>query len=189
MAEKRLYRLKVTLRDSRPPIWRRFEVPADVTMLKLHQILQLVMGWTDSHLHQFRRGETLYGEPDPEFGIRLQNEKRVRLAEVLPKPKDRMAYEYDFGDGWQHDIVLEDISSPEPRVRYPRVLAGKRACPPEDIGGIGGYFDFLEALSDPKHPEHEEMLEWWGSDFDPKEFDVEEVNLCLHPGSRPRPDA
>ncbi|MGH9866979.1 MAG: plasmid pRiA4b ORF-3 family protein [Candidatus Polarisedimenticolia bacterium] len=189
MAERQLYKLKVTLQDSRPPIWRRFEVPADVTLFKLHQILQLVMGWTDSHLHQFRRGETLYGESDPEFGIRRRNEKRVRLAEVLLKPKDRMVYEYDFGDGWQHDIVLEDTPSPEPRVRYPRVLAGKRACPPEDIGGMWGFYGFLEAIRDPKHPEHEEMLEWWGSDFNPEEFDVEEVNLVLHPGSRRRPDA
>ena len=182
----RVYRLKVTLRRSRPPIWRRVEVSADVTLFKLHQILQIVMGWTDSHLHQFERGNTYYGEPDPEFGMQRQNERRVQLAEVLRKPKDRMHYEYDFGDGWDHDVVLESITLAGPGDPLPRVLAGKGACPPEDVGGLGGYYDFLEALRDPKHPEHDDMVQWRGGNFDPKAFDLDELNKCFQPRARRR---
>lgn len=182
----RVYTLKVTLRGSRPPIWRRFEVPGEVTLLKLHEILQAVMGWTDSHLHQFRRGDVLYGESDPEWGIRRQSERRVRLSDVLREPKDRLLYEYDFGDGWEHDVILEGITPREAGVRYPHVLAGRRAGPPEDVGGIWGYHDFLEAIRDPKHPEHQDMLEWGGSDYDPDEFDVDEVNGYFHHQARKR---
>ena len=109
--DSRVYRLKVTLRGSRPSVWRRVEIDADVTLFRLHEILQIVMGWTDSHLHQFRRGSMLYGQPDPEFGMHRENERRIRLREVLRKLKDRMIYEYDFGDGWEHEIVLEASES------------------------------------------------------------------------------
>ena len=183
MAQKQqLFQLKVTLRGARPPIWRRFEVPADVTLYELHRILQIVMGWTDSHLHQFRRGKTLYGQSDREFGVRCQNEKKVRLQDVLRKAKDRMIYEYDFGDGWEHDLVREGIASPSAQVRYPRVLAGKGACPPEDVGGIWGYGEFLQAIRDPKHPEHEDMVGWCGGGFDPDAFDADALNRILSGG-------
>lgn len=135
---KPIYQLKVTLRGSRPPIWRRILVLGDITLYQLHRIIQVVMAWTESHLHQFRRGNIDYGASDPEFGVKRQNERRVRPYEVLQKPKDRMGYEYDFGDGWEHDVLLEEICSPRRAARYPQVLAGKRACPPEDVGGIGG---------------------------------------------------
>ena len=182
----RVYRLKVTLRGSRPSIWRRVEVSADVTLFKLHQILQIVMGWTDSHLHHFERGNTYYGQPDPEFGMQRQNERRVQLAEVLRKPKDRMHYEYDFGDGWEHDVVLESITLAGPGEHLPRVLAGKGACPPEDVGGIGGYYHFLEALRDSKHPEHDDMVQWCGGNFDSKAFDLDEANEYFQPRTRRR---
>lgn len=121
----RRYRLKVTLRRSRPPIWRRLEVDAGVTLAQLHDILQIVMGWTDSHLHQFRRGSTYYGQPDPELGMERENERRIRLREVLRRPKDRMVYEYDFGDGWEHDIVLEAIGEAGGEKPPVRVVTGK----------------------------------------------------------------
>ena len=186
--DSKTYRLKVTLRGSRPVIWRRVEVDARVTLFQLHQILQIVMGWTDSHLHQFRRGSTYYGESDPEFGMDRENERRARLREVLRRPKDRMVYEYDFGDGWEHDIVLEAIGPATGEKLPVRVLAGKCACPPEDVGGLGGYYRFLEAIQNPKHPEHREMLEW-GGDFDPDAFEIAAINKYFQKRPRERRDA
>ena len=182
------YRLKVTLRGSRPAIWRRVEVNADVSLFGLHQILQVVMGWTDSHLHEYRRGSTCYGQSDPEFGMRGENERRIRLREVLRKPKDRMVYEYDFGDGWEHDVVLESSGLPVEGGPEVRVVAGRGACPPEDVGGIGGYYRFLEAIADPKDPEHKGMLEWSGP-FDPDAFDVDDINEYFRKTRRRRTDA
>ena len=175
-----IHQIKVMLRGSRPPIWRRFIVQSDVTLYKLHHILQVVMGWTDSHLHQYRIGNTYYGEPNDEFGMRRQNEKRVRLNELLRKPKDRMVYEYDFGDSWDHEILIEKILPMEKGTQYPVCIKGKRACPPEDVGGVWGYSDFLKTIMNPKDPEYEDMLEWADGDFDPELFDVEEVNKRLN---------
>jgi len=186
MAEEMVYQLKVTLRGSRPPIWRRTQVPKNVTLDRLHQILQVIMGWTDSHLHQFRVGDTHYGTPDPEYGFEVKDEKKVRLDAVLHRPRARLVYEYDFGDGWEHDVVLEKTVSATPDRRYPLVLADKRRCPPEDVGGIGGYYHFLQAIADPKHPEHRDMSEWCGESFDPDAFDVQEVNAAFHGGWRRR---
>lgn len=177
-----VFRLKVTLRGSKPPIWRRFLVPGDLTLKRLHDCLQMVMGWTDSHLHQFEAGGVRYGTSDREFGAERVSENRTRIDQVLVRPKDRMSYEYDFGDGWVHDIVLESILPAEPDGRYPLIEAGKRACPPEDIGGIYGYGDFLDAIADPGHPEHEELMEWIGGSFDPESFDVRQANLAIHGG-------
>ena len=182
---KRVYQIKVTLRGTKPPIWRRLQVFSDITLYRLHTILQVAMGWTDSHLHQFWASGIYYGTPDPELGLARRNDRQVRLEEVLRKPKDRMLYEYDFGDGWEHDIVLEDVLAPHPKRRYPLVIAGKRACPPEDVGGVGGYYDFLEAIQNPKHPEHREMVEWWGGSFDPEAFDVQATNRIFHGGWGP----
>lgn len=183
---KVLYQLKVTLRGSRPAIWRRFQVPSDISLERLHRILQVVMGWTDSHMHEFRAGETSYGQPDREFGMERKDERRVRLEQVLRSPKDRIMYEYDFGDSWEHDIVLEAAATPAPGGRYPLVLSGKGACPPEDVGGIGGYYHFLQVMKDPKDPEHRDMIEWSGGRFDPDAFDSQEVNRAFHGGWGPR---
>ena len=187
--DSKVYRLKVTLRGSRPSVWRRLEVRADVTLFRLHQILQIVMGWTDSHLHQFRRGSTYYGQPDPELGMDRKNERRIRLNDVLRKAKDRMVYEYDFGDGWEHDIVLQASGSGTAVTPQVRVLAGRGACPPEDVGGIGGYYGFLEAIRNPKHPEHRDMLEWCGGHFDPDAFEIDEINEYFRKRPRRRTDA
>ncbi len=179
MKDKIIYQLKVTLRGTRPPIWRRVRVASDVTLYRLNDILQTVMGWTNSHLHHFRAGGTFYGTPDPEFGFEIHNEKKFRLGEVLRRPKERMVYEYDFGDGWEHDVVLEAVTATVPGERYPVVVAGKRRCPPEDVGGVVGFYDFLETMADPKHPEHKNMREWWGGIFDAKAFDIQDVNAAL----------
>src|SRR4051794_24697397 len=175
-----IYQLKITLRDSKPPIWRRVEVPDTVTLAQLHQIIQASMGWYDSHLHQFTVGRIHYGVPDPDDFEEVRDERRVRLNQILTEPKQKLVYEYDFGDGWEHVMLLEKVLAPEQGTEYPRCIAGKRACPPEDVGGVWGYASFLEIMRDPKHPEHAEMLEWVGGEFDPEEFDLAVVNQALH---------
>jgi hypothetical protein len=180
-----VFQLKVTLKGSKPPIWRRILVRGSTTLPRLHRCLQIVMDWADYHLHLFvvrdaYRGEITYGEPDPEYGDDgTRNEKRIRLDRIVAEPKDRFVYEYDFGDGWEHNIVVEKVLPPDPKARYPVCLTGKRASPPEDVGGIWGYYEFLEAIADPAHPEHQEKLDWIGGSFDPEEFDLETTNALL----------
>jgi hypothetical protein len=171
-----IYRLKVTLRGIRPAIWRRIEAPADTPLFEFHRTVQAAMGWTDSHLHQFFHQGICYGAPDHEYDMPSVSERRTRLGDLLQRPKDRLIYEYDFGDSWEHDVVLEDIYEAQPEVRYPRVIAGKRACPPEDVGGYPGYAEFVDAISNPAHEEHNSMLEWIGGRFDPESFDVIAAN-------------
>lgn len=181
-AAPRAYRLTVTLQDVRPPIWRRFTVRDDITLLKLHELLQIIMGWTDSHLHEFVAGGMRLSRPEFDLPAPRADESRVRLRDVLKKPSDRLVYEYDFGDGWEHAIVLEEILAHEPRARYPVILGGKRACPPDDCGGPPGYEHLLEVLAKPGHPEHEDLREWAGEGFDPERFDVGALNRAFHGG-------
>lgn len=173
------YQLKITLRGSRPPIWRRFVVPESITLPKLHNVIQIVMGWTDSHLHEFIVGRVSYGVPDPEWPLGSRNEARVRINQLVDNEKQKMLYLYDFGDGWEHVIELEKIIVGDKTSSKPRCIAGKRACPPEDCGGIYGYYDLLVAIKDPDHPEHENMIEWLGGDLDSEFFDVDEINKIL----------
>jgi hypothetical protein len=182
MATKaKIYQFKVTLKGIRPPIWRRFQVESNLTFLDLHQVIQAVMGWYDAHLHQFFVGgynitdrttleESGYGDADV---------AKTRLDEFVGQEGQKFVYEYDFGDSWEHELLLEKILEAEAGVNYPRCLKGKRNCPPEDCGGVWGYAEFLEALQDPENPEYEEMLEWLDDDFDPEEFDLEGVNEKL----------
>jgi hypothetical protein len=183
MAKKDIYQIKVTLKHSRPPIWRRIQVPGDTRLDKLHGILQTVMGWWDAHLHQFIVGrDTYYGQPHPayeESGADMLDETKVRLDQIATLEKFSFVYEYDFGDSWEHILLVEKILPPEPDVRYPRCLKGKRACPPEDVGGVWGYEAFLAALNDPEHPDHESMLDWFGDEFDPEAFDLKAINAGL----------
>ena len=178
-ATAQVCQIKVTLDSSSPPIWRRILVPGNVTLEKLHYILQVAMGWTDSHLHQFIVGQTYYGEPDPEYGPTMRDEGRVKLSRIVTGVGFQFRYEYDFGDSWLHTLSVEEILLPEPGQQYPVCLDGKLACPPEDVGGVGGYYLFLEAIQEPEHPEHEDYLEWIGGDFDPDEFDLNETNRIL----------
>jgi hypothetical protein len=177
-----IYQLKVTLEGSKPPIWRRLQVAEDTTLGELHDIIQVAMGWTDSHLHQFIVGGTYYGLPDPDWDDlhEMRDERQFRLDEIAAKEGTKFRYEYDFGDSWLHEVLVEKIMSPAPEEEYPLCVKGRRACPPEDVGGIWGYEEFLEAIRDPKHPEHEEYLEWIGGPFDPEEFDLDETNEFLH---------
>jgi len=176
-----IYQVKITLKYVRPPIWRRVQVRGDITLAKLHEIIQIAMGWFDSHLHQFRMGKVYYGTPDvDEFSeLTLKDDSKAQLGRVLTKPKQKIIYEYDFGDGWEHEILLEKVFPPEPGIRYPRCLGGARACPPEDCGGVGGYANFLAAIRDPNHEEHDEYLDWIGGEFDPEEFELDEADAGL----------
>ncbi len=178
---EKIYQIKITLKYIRPPIWRRVQVRADVTLAEFHRLLQIAMGWYDSHLHQFIVGKTYYGTPDiDEFSeLNLKDDSKAQLGRVLTKPKQKLIYEYDFGDGWEHEILLEKVFAPEPGVRYPRCIGGARACPPEDCGGAGGYENFLAAIRDPGHEEHDEYLDWIGGAFDPEEFELDEVDTVL----------
>ena len=179
MAKAQIYQLKVTLRGSKPPIWRRLQVESNNTLAELHRILQRAMGWYNAHLHQFIDGRTYYGEPHPDYGLDMEDESKVRLNQIMSEPKDKFFYEYDFGDSWEHELLLEKVLTADPATSYPVCLKGKGACPPEDCGGVWGYYDLLETIQNPDHPEHQDMLEWLGGDFDPDEFSVEEVNERL----------
>ncbi len=174
-----VYQLKITLKGIRPPIWRRILVPSTMTLPRLHQAIQISMGWTDSHLHQFIVGRTRFGMPDPDYNDGTRNEKSVQIQQLMTQEKDTVTYEYDFGDGWEHEIKLEKILPVEKGQRLPVCVAGKRACPPDDCGGVGGYYHILEAIEDPENPEYEEILYWLGESFDPEEFDLQEVNEVL----------
>ncbi len=173
-----VFQLKVTLKGIRPPIWRRILVRGSTTLYRFHDIVQVVMGWEDEHLHEFVVGDTHYGVPDPDWGLDVKNEARVKLGQIVAQPKDRILYEYDFGDGWLHEILVEKVLPAEPDVHYPVCVKGKRACPPEDVGGEWGYATFLEAIADPENPEYDDMVEW-GGEFDPEEFDLEAINAGL----------
>jgi hypothetical protein len=177
--DKMMYQIKVTLNGIRPPVWRRLLVPSSLSLKDLHDILQVAIGWTDSHLHQFVAKGTFYGEPDPEFEMERLDETRVRVDEVLRKEKDAMTYEYDFGDGWEHKIVLEKVLANPEASFAPSCIAGARACPPEDCGGVWGYANLLQIISDSSHPEYEEMVEWLGDEFDPGRFDISGTNSIL----------
>lgn len=188
-----LWQLKVTLEDTEPPIWRRLVVPSELTLVELHAVLQLAMGWTNSHLHAFRVGQARFELPAPEPGWvdgdqDAADERLARLSEVVPDPKARFSYEYDFGDSWEHKIVVEKAVSAEPGVAYPRVVDGALACPPEDVGGVGGYYEFLAAMADRRHPRHKELREWHRRPFAAEAFDAAPINRCLdalfHPPAR-----
>lgn len=176
-----IYQLKVTLEleGAATPVWRRIQVRADVSLFRLHQFLQRVMGWEDYHMHQFIVGKTFYGSAERAFGFEVLSDRNTSLRQVAPSPKRKFFYQYDMGDSWQHTILVEKILTPEPGVHYPVCMAGERACPPEDCGGVWGYANLLEAIGDPKHPEHDERLQWLGRPFDPEAFDIASVNRRL----------
>jgi hypothetical protein len=178
-SEPQIYQIKVTLHNSKPPIWRRILLPGDITLAQLHDILQAVMGWYDAHLHLFIVEGVRYGVPHPDDFVEVKSERRVRLNQIAPAVKSKFVYEYDFGDSWEHDLLVEKILPPEAGARYPVCIKGRRACPPEDVGGVWGYAGFLEAIRDPDHPEHEEYVEWIGGEFDPEAFDLDEINAAL----------
>jgi hypothetical protein len=178
-----VYQIKVTLLGANPPIWRRLVVPADMTLERLHDVLQLAMGWEDCHLHEYVIGKQRFGTPDPTLKLRglpgIASEQTARLSNVLGKVGAKALYTYDFGDGWEHEIEVEKILSPDTIQVYPACVDGERHGPPEDCGGVPGFYNLLDAIGDPKHEQHEEMREWGDEDFDPEAFSIDEINIRL----------
>lgn len=186
-----IFQIKVALVGSDPEIWRRLLVPASITLAALHNVLQIAMGWDSSHLHEFRKGKQYYGMPNPDevfFNVpRTIDDRKVRLDEVLLRVGSNFVYTYDMGDSWEHAIVLEKRLPADPNLTYPACLGGERACPPEDCGGVYGFYDLLEASRVPKHSRHEELLEWVGEEWVPDAFSPDDVNQRLHARRRRRP--
>ena len=187
-----VYQLKVVLLDSEPSIWRRLLVPGNANLGWLHAVLQVAMGWTNSHLHHFITPEARYCDleynEDTGFGPKPDlEEKKAKIAQVLPRKGAHFLYEYDFGDSWRHEIRVEQVLPPDRTSSKLAVcVAGARACPPEDCGGVWGYANLLKALKNPKHPEHKDMVEWLGRPIDPEAFDVAHVNTWLKKLKWPR---
>jgi hypothetical protein len=175
---RHIYQLKISLADVTPPVWRRVLVPGGYTLDRLHRVIQYAMGWQNCHLHCFDIEGVQYGEPDPDGELALRDELDVRLDAVAAKG-GRFLYTYDFGDWWEHEIIVEDVFGAEPDERYPACVGGERACPPEDVGGAFGYARFLAAISDPSHAEHEAMATWIGRPFDPAEFAMDRATTLL----------
>jgi Plasmid pRiA4b ORF-3-like protein len=175
------YQLRVTLRDLEPKIWRGLLVPDTTTLAQLHRILQIAMGWTNSHMHEFVIAKTRYGVPDREWQDvnPTLNEKHFTLAAVLQNGVKKFNYLYDFGDGWEHEVRVEKSLLAAGLPPSAQCTAGANACPPDDVGGVPGYCDFVAAILDPKHPDHDEMLQWCGGRFDPYNFDIDSVNTEL----------
>jgi len=179
----KVFQFKITLKGIRPPIWRRIQIPETYTFWDLHVAIQDAMGWFDSHLHRFEilnpstGMEEEIGIPDEEFEwdtVTLPGWKQ-KMADYFSMNNTKSEYVYDFGDNWEHIVKLEKILPRQEGIPYPKCTDGKRACPPEDCGGSWGYEDFLKAITNPKHREHKEMLDWVGGSFDPEHFDIKEV--------------
>lgn len=180
-----VFQLKVTLLEIKPIIWRQVLVKDITTLHQLHWIIQLAVGWTNSHHHQFLINGRYYSQPEfdigelDDLGYIVENEKKAYLNEFHLSIGDKFVYEYDFGDSWHHEILLEKILPFEREIRYPKCIAGKMACPPEDVGGVTGYEHFLQIIKNPKHEEHEDMLIWADGSFDPKYFSTDAANEKL----------
>ena len=182
-----MYQLKIQLVGIDPPIWRKFAVPADITMDRLHDVIQIVMGWEDEHLHSFRIGNNRYEKKYPESELEEgRDSSKYRLCDLINRNKQTFQYLYDFGDSWNHKITLEDKNYSNADLKTTLAcIKGKRACPPEDVGGVPGYYELLEALANPKDPEdmddeeYDIFTEVFGDDFDAEEFDMEEINKAL----------
>jgi len=188
-------RLKITLDDVKPVVLRRIEVPLALRLDRLHHVLQIVIGWTDSHLYEFRVRGIGFGIPDPDWDFRdgpIDARKTTLLAAIEDTGAKSFKYLYDFGDGWEHSIKIEKIQPAAPGLTYPRLLDAAGRCPPEDVGGHWGYQEMLEALADPVHERHAEMLDWLGTDFDPDApidtdaIDIDLLTLAKRWARRPR---
>ncbi|HBG27610.1 MAG: hypothetical protein A2Y10_15770 [Planctomycetes bacterium GWF2_41_51] len=177
-----IYQLEVWLNEIEPRIWRKFEVPSNIRLDKLNGVIQDVMGWTNSHLHSFNAGENEYSMPypgDESYNEGMLDERKAKLTDIVGRSKDRFVYVYDFGDNWEHIVELVEIKEPQRGVKYPVCLAGERACPPEDCGGPWSYPEFLQTLRGRNKKERQELIDWLGYEFNPEEFDIDEINQML----------
>lgn len=170
-------RLHIVLSDTDPEIWRRVDVPVDASLKMLHDIIQAAMGWQDYHIWEFEADERRYGLPDPEWpDDALAPAKNIKLGTLIERGIRQLDYMYDMGDGWHHRITVEAVEPSQGDTKYPRYIDGARRCPPEDVGGTPGFENFLEAINDPTHPDHAELIEWYdecyGGAYDPNTIDL-----------------
>ena len=163
-----IFQLKISLKHIQPPIWRRVLVPGNVSLEYLHLVIQTVMPWLDYHLHHFQKGEIFYGVPQIDDFLEYVDSSDTELSDVFANTGDKIIYEYDFGDSWNHEILLEQVLEANPEILYPICVAGERACPPEDCGGPHGFAMMLESLANPEHEEHESYIVWTDGGFDPE---------------------
>ncbi len=177
-------RLRIVLADTDPFIWRRVDVPVDANLKMLHDVIQGAMGWLDYHLWEFEADDKRYGVPDPDWpDDRLFAAKNTKLRTLLDRDVHQFLYTYDMGDNWEHIVTVEAVRDGEAGTKYPRYVEGERRAPPEDCGGTPGFEAFLEAVTDPRHPEHEDATEWhqgcYGKPFDPDEIDERDAKLSI----------
>jgi hypothetical protein len=179
----KIYQIQITLTNSNPIIWRRFLIQPYLSLSDFHMVIQIIMGWRNSHLHQFIKNETFYSErlKDDASWEDLNNVdyKGLKISDLLVNENDKIDYEYDFGDSWHHDVILEKILLVSDKSQYLICLDGKLSCPPEDCGGIWGYADLLQVFNNPKHKDYADLLDWLDGEFDPDHFDKEAVNKIL----------
>ena len=180
-----IYQIQISLQRITPKIWRRVLIPSDLPLADLHKVIQTVMGWENEHLHQFIKDRKFYSvqmENDFDWNEKENSDYKklkLKINKLIANPKDKIQYEYDFGDGWLHEIELEQILPVDPAIKYPVCIEGKNNCPPEDCGGPWGYMDLLEAAKNKRSKAYKEYKEWLGEDFDPEEFDMNEINELL----------
>ncbi|TXN06686.1 plasmid pRiA4b ORF-3 family protein [Methylobacterium sp. WL103] len=176
----RIARLRITLDDTEPTVWRTVEVPLSASLKLLHEVIQAAMPFQDYHLFQFQEGSARYAIPHPEWpDVNTRSAKTTKLGALVDRGTTAFAYTYDFGDNWQHTITVEELGPADPTVAYPRFLDGARRAPPEDVGGTMGFEEFLEAVTKPRHRERKRMLEWYGGPFDPDELDRETIEAGM----------
>lgn len=189
MPPKTIYQIKATLRETKPPVWRRVQVPSTITLGGLHDVMQAAFGWYDCHLHEWDVNGVEYGMPDIDTADWKDeptlDERKVRLGDIAADGT-KLEYWYDFGDDWRHQLVVEKVMPAEPGASYPQLVAGRRACPPEDVGGTYGYEEFLQAIADPEHEEHDSYLEWCGGSFDPADAKLDGFHARLSAAAKVR---
>lgn len=175
-----IVRLRASLADIEPEIWRVIEAPADISLRTLHDVVQAAMGWQDCHLWEFEAGDTRYGLPDPGWDDEdVTPAVDVTLGDLIAKDIDGFAYTYDMGDDWLHSMRVESVRPAEPGVEYPRYIEGARRAPPEDVGGWPGFEVFRDAMANPRHPEHKELMDWHGGPFDAEAIDADAIRTRL----------
>jgi hypothetical protein len=175
----RIARLHIQLDDVQPAIWRRVEVPLTSTLKAVHDVIQAAMLFEDYHLFQFEIGDRRYGYPDPDWGGDMRDARNIRLGAVLARGETRFTYTYDFGDDWRHSVVVEEVVAADPMLDYPRFVDGARRGPPEDVGGLPGFEEFLDVMADPKHPEHDSVMTWYGRPFEPDDIGLDAITARL----------
>jgi hypothetical protein len=180
MSAETVARIRINLMHLKPEVWRRVEVPLSLHLKGLHDVIQAAFGWLDYHLFEFQVGTQRYGIPDADWDYHeVRQARSVRLAALVARSIDRFSYLYDFGDHWEHAVVIEATEAADPKLSYPRFVDGARRCPPEDVGSVSGFFEFLEAVIDPGHVEHQRMIRWYGRIFDPHDIGLTDIQQRL----------